>query len=512
MLTIALTFPAGRYHANPWGRHVNEADVAWPPDPWRLTRALIATWYRKVDQQNYPRQQLESLLSRVAEAQPPHIRVPEDAIHAHTRHYMPTKGDKRTLIFDAFVRMAPDDPIVMTWQDLQLSREDLQLLDILLERMTYFGRAESWVHAERTEWKGDYNCLPSEQDVNTKTGELGEVVRLLTPQPPHLYSTLRSERISVERQLSSRLAKTLPEGWLDAVSVDTADLQAAGWSMPPAARQVLYLRPFNALKIVAPRIASRTRTRGAACAPTTVRFAVYGKPLPRIEDAVRIGESLRSAVMGHAKRVLGAHLIPCELSGHDLGRDNKHAHAFWLPDPNDRGDITHVLVHVPGGLSDDSVRVLSSISTLRREEGCSLRLLLEGLGDETLFDSLTLLTGKAATWRSVTPYLHPWHLKRKQTRSPRELHAAILEQLRREWKARGEELPEIVDFKELPSIAFGGRNLRPIHFHRFRRKRSLVQPDKLGRMIELTFSRPVEGPLALGFGCHFGLGLFKPIT
>jgi len=27
MLALALTFPGGRYHATPWGRHVNEADV-----------------------------------------------------------------------------------------------------------------------------------------------------------------------------------------------------------------------------------------------------------------------------------------------------------------------------------------------------------------------------------------------------------------------------------------------------------------------------------------------------
>jgi CRISPR-associated protein Csb2 len=36
MLALAFTFPAGRYHATPWGRHVNEADVAWPPEPWRI--------------------------------------------------------------------------------------------------------------------------------------------------------------------------------------------------------------------------------------------------------------------------------------------------------------------------------------------------------------------------------------------------------------------------------------------------------------------------------------------
>jgi len=31
MLIIELEFPAGRYHANPWGRNVNEGEVEWPP-------------------------------------------------------------------------------------------------------------------------------------------------------------------------------------------------------------------------------------------------------------------------------------------------------------------------------------------------------------------------------------------------------------------------------------------------------------------------------------------------
>jgi len=32
---LVLTFPWGRYHANPWGRHVNEGAVELPPSPWR---------------------------------------------------------------------------------------------------------------------------------------------------------------------------------------------------------------------------------------------------------------------------------------------------------------------------------------------------------------------------------------------------------------------------------------------------------------------------------------------
>ena len=44
---IKLRFPGGRYHATPWGRHVNEGAVEWPPSPYRLVRALYDAWKRK---------------------------------------------------------------------------------------------------------------------------------------------------------------------------------------------------------------------------------------------------------------------------------------------------------------------------------------------------------------------------------------------------------------------------------------------------------------------------------
>jgi CRISPR-associated protein Csb2 len=51
-----------------------------------------------------------------------------------------------------------------------------------------------------------------------------------------------------------------------------------------------------------------------------------------------------------------------------------------------------------------------------------------------------------------------------------------------------------------------------------RAKRGLTPPDTRGsfwpacashadRRIE--FANPIQGPLALGFGCHFGLGMFR---
>jgi CRISPR-associated protein Csb2 len=81
-------------------------------------------------------------------------------------------------------------------------------------------------------------------------------------------------------------------------------------------------------------------------------------------------------------------------------------------------------------------------------------------------------------------------------------------QVQCEWCARSSGL--LVDIRELPSFQHGGRALRPLQFHRFRRKSGLVQPDTLGRLLELHFAHPVRGPVALGFACHFGLGLFVP--
>ena len=36
MPTLRVRFPAGRYHATPWGNHVNEGQIEWPPSPWRV--------------------------------------------------------------------------------------------------------------------------------------------------------------------------------------------------------------------------------------------------------------------------------------------------------------------------------------------------------------------------------------------------------------------------------------------------------------------------------------------
>lgn len=516
MLALAFTFPAGRYHATPWDRHVNEGAVAWPPEPWRILRALIATWHHKLKHEaKHDETTLHALIETLA-AEPPEYKLPT-ASHSHTRHYMPQKeargvlqfdgtgrrtvlvkqgttwGPDTALVFDAFTAVGRADPLCVSWPNIDLPDDQRSLLDDLLAVMGYLGRAESWVEARRIDTAPTANCRPGEDFVDAETGEVkAELVTLFAPLPSTEYQALRRQFLS-DKKAQKKLGNTLPETLLDALSVDTGELRKLGWSQPPAARKVSYLRPLDALR------PKRVVRRAEAPAVIAVNFILSGKPLPRVEDSLRIGELMRIAAMGQCKRIFGEGNIPPVFSGHNLPEGNRHRHAFYLPwDSNDDGKLDRILVYAPDGMSDAEQRALTKIQRLWERGGTEWRLAFEGSG---ALGVAARLTRPSAAWESVTPYLHPWHTKKR---------FGVDDQIRRECRERG--LPEPVAIEAFDEVDIGkGRKRRPIRFHRFRRRRGLTQPDRLGSFWRLTFPEPIVGPLALGFGCHYGLGLFKPI-
>lgn len=492
MLAIAFTFPAGRYHATPWDRHVNEGAVAWPPEPWRILRALIATWHHKVKHDGkHAETALEGLITSLA-AELPQYSLPA-ASHSHTRHYMPQFAPGKTsLVFDAFTAVSRTDALGVAWPNVNLPNEQRTLLDDLLAVIGYLGRTESWVEARRMDVAPAANCKPGDNAIDTDTGEIkGELVTLYAPLPLAEYQALRS-RFLVDKKAQKRLGGTLPEALLDALSVDTNELRKLGWSQPPAARKVGYLRPLDALR---PKpIIQRVEMP----AVTAVTFILAGKPLPRVEDSLRIGELMRIAAMGQCRHDFGEDRIPAVFSGHGLPEGNRHRHAFYLPwDSNGDGKLDRVLVYAADGISDAEQRALAKVQRLWERGGTEWRLVLEGCGAA---DVAAGLTRPSTTWESVTPYLHPWHVKKR---------FGVADQIRRECRERG--IPEPVAIKTVDEVDVGkGRMRRPIHFHRFRSHRDLHQPDRVGSFHRLTFAEAVGGPLALGFGCHYGLGLFRP--
>ena len=496
MLCIEIDFVAGRYHATPWGRHVNEGDAAWPPEPWRLVRALLAVWHAKIKHRDdVDDALLESLILRLTE-RPPHYQVPR-AVRAHSRHYLPTvKGGKydTTLVLDAFARVEPGRPLRVGWPDLDLTEAQQRLLDDLLAGLSYLGRAESWVAARRGKRSFEPNSWPLLDTSDTAVDDRYEIVELLAPVSPETYAERRAQLLpdlkkSFRGKKRREVEQSLPERFIKALEVETSTLQKACWTQPPAAEWVRYARPTDIFQVQ-----RRLRPAPAARQAHSALFVLTGKPLPKVEQTLRIAELVRAATLKAGTAAESA--IPALLSGHDLPPDHPpHQHAFYLPIDRDRdGFLDHLLVHVPGGIDTQSQQILGRLRRLYDRHGNEWHVMLAGFDPPP---GLLPWTAEATHWRSTTPYLHPWHRKKRFD---------IPDQIRRECQMRG--LPEPEHIERLQHIPAGGRTRRPVHFERTRLKQNLRQPDRHGSFWRIVFPEPIRGPLALGFACHFGLGLF----
>ena len=560
MLALSFSFPARRYHATPWGRHVNEADVAWPPEPWRILRALIATYWRKGTCVHWSKDEAADLIDKLA-ATAPIYHLPDGAVHAHTRHYMPAPT-KKTLVFDAFAHLPDGAAIVAAWPDLVLEPGQFALAADLAEGMGYLGRAESWVECSATaSWDVRHaNCLPA-NDSGTGADDVTGVLAALTPTG---YAARRTRllaqadadqrgiavaagrRAPSERALIGKRQRTfgvtLPERLIDALAVDSVDYQKHGWNRPPAAREVRYRR--TPLSPHPRRVVVRATRPRPGSRYTVARYLLAGRPQPRIEDAVKIGELMRFAALaqfGWERDPLTGRnrpLAPPEISGRDGNtplRDARHSHAFWLPEDADGdGLIDHVCVYAATGFDARVRTALDRITRLWTRTGGAdsetggrreWRLALEGFGTCAEFAPASALLRCSRTWQSVTPFLPTAHLKRtsdarqarrileqghavagpvaEATGYPREVRRLLL---RRNMLAAG--LAEEVQIQLLPHVDVHGAPRRSLQFHRFRSRGRETTTDAHGVLLLLRFPEPVTGPIALGYGCHFGLGLF----
>ncbi len=235
---------------------------------------------------------------------------------------------------------------------------------------------------------------------------------------------------------------------------------------------------------------------------TTACFRVLEGPYLPIQKTLLAGEWFRTSLMGLAKRKWGVRGIPSEISGHNLPAGSNHEHFFYLPvDSLNKGYIDSFFVYGNKGLTPPLVDLLKSLGEIKNDRGQKWNLILENFGRAEDFKHQSLLFQKSCVWKSVSPYLHPWHKKKNFT---------VYDQLKKECVKRG--WPPLESVKLIPYVVREDRRFYPLSFHRFRRKKNLIQPDRQGGFWQLTFKNPVQGPLALGFGCHFGLGLFESLA
>ncbi|MCC6716829.1 MAG: type I-U CRISPR-associated protein Cas5/Cas6 [Acetobacteraceae bacterium] len=528
MIVFGFRFPGGRYHATPWGRHVNEAAVAWPPEPVRILRALIATWWRKADQTKFPKATLDDLIDSLAE-QPPVFMLPP-ATHTHIRAFMPAPVT-RTLIFEAFLKLDADAEMVIAWPDAEVSEGQRDLAAHLLDRIGYLGRAESWAEGRVVpDWDGDFNAAPRGHVAGLTNNA---ALDLLCPLPPAAWRSecRRLRPTPFGRKVNANdaaLLATLPDRLCDAIAVDTSAWQAIGWSSPPPMRRVLYDRPQ--IDPLPPRGApARVRKFGRAEAgPEVARYLLAGRPAPRVEETLKIGDVLRRALMACCRDGK----VPPELSGRDehgpLRADPQHAHAFFLPEDADGdGFIDHLIVYARHGFSDDARHALDRLSRLWLDPAVSRRDAIDDQGRQEWRVALdvissadnfsnSVLLGQSRIWQSETPYLDPRFRKlvRDALDLPAERYRAAL---LLEWSRRFPDHwpPEVHPVHEGGRFVIRQNDGLPRSLLRFARTRPRgsggPQPDAAGASLRLVFDEPQLGPLAFGKHAHLGMGLFRRV-
>lgn len=498
MLAVELRFPTGRFHATPWGRHVNEGVPEWPPSPYRLLRALYDAWKRK--RPGWAPSRVEPLLRQLA-AQSPRFRLPS-ARASHTRSYLSQntkQPEEKALIFDAFVVLSPTAAIVMGWPGLDLEPDQSADLNELLSLVNYFGRSESWVcaRAEPSPSSDGWNCFPAP---GPKAEPGFEIVRVACPMPADQYESApyvphRPPKPSKAKRPTTTRVSASPLPWLEALTFSTVDILAAKISEPPGFCHVDYLRPAGCFD--RPAIARRP---AATSGVNAVLYALESNVPPLVTATLEIAEQVHRRLMGIHRKLMGGD--PRRVSPKFSGKDRSgnplrgHQHVYILPQDCDRdGWLDHLLVVCAEPLKHDERLALDRLVSLYQRGGKP-----EIHCVPVRWGAIHELVKPATRFISATPFVLP----NRHTRRGRDLRWLAGEVAR---EAANHGVPSPLRVTPVAHLVSGGRHFAWLDFRRNRKD----DPPTQGFGFELEFAQAQRQPIALGYAAHFGLGQFRPL-
>jgi CRISPR-associated protein Csb2 len=255
--------------------------------------------------------------------------------------------------------------------------------------------------------------------------------------------------------------------------------------------------------------------------PTLARFAVASQVPPRLTDAIFLAEKIHRTLVSYSN---GSPVFTgCDESGKPL---EGHRHAHILSESNiglgkgRRGEITHVTIFAPMGFGNEERRALDGLTKLWGHGGHDVQLILLGVGRPEDFGGLDASRGESPIlaeserWISRTPFVPTRHPKATHSGEPK------LDSNGRQLGSPEHELVRLLELAEFPepfaiepvsSTDLAGHNTRWLSFRRQRGNGwGRRAASGMGYGFRMEFHQPIRGPIALGYGAHFGLGLFVP--
>ena len=506
-LALEQSFPLGRFHATRWNQSPFEDPYGeWPPSPWRLLRALAARWFQ------YSRETGDSdvslrnrVLSELARGVPS-FRLPEDTCRGPAIHqyhpvgleeqykYKKVPGSGRqvldysfkqvgtTLVQDHFRIIARSAPIYWIWDASELEPREEKLLSHLLQRLLYFGRAESYCRFR----------IFNER-------EIAPNCRLeKTPGPGH------------------PVLVAIPSGELNQESlfaVTDSDLLEQR-RIPPGT--AWYYASIPAKKLVGLTPVARRRHPPGVRA---LQFAVGGRVYPPDAHWVKLTERFHWAVIrrrclqvSRGRTTRYGELTGDErdalslIRGLDRGgnRMDGRTTTFFALIPDSRDLPTRLVCWRESPFMEQEIDAfLAATETpIAWETGSAdwqVRLVPLPLSNP----SPDNYWARGSVWESTTPFVLP--------SGPRRF--------RPNGRARNGEAPDVCLKKLLKRFGFPVGVVESLQAeptwvttHQTATERRFQQPGtrmRPGYFFRLTFESPVHGPIAVGHSCHFGLGLFS---
>lgn len=510
-VVLRQTFPLGRFHANPWRAFpFEDPHGEWPPSPWRLLRSILARSYQLERERGVPCQAWrESLVRAFCTSALRWCLPPFSWRGPGLRQYQPAKFEwdppnrtkkvkgrpvnipgertyRSTLVRDNFWVTGNSETgscLGVVWWIMDGERwsdDELEWLDACLERMTYFGRAETITEIRRIDE------LPKDVTVNC-----------ILEQVPS----------------SGSIPVLVPEAdaTLEQLQAHTDDPSVANSTIPPGARWLYAKRPVRPpakLPRSAPRRSEPTRL---------VQFMIGARVSPPRQSVVVLTQRFRARVISRflagswqqanaMQREAARLLTGKEADGSPL-RNQRHPHArFGILFGHETGEAGKFLVWRDQPFTDDEQCAILNAA----EQELPLSFAKTGAGDPWAIQLVPLHEQALppvgfgeqtySCWETVTPYVPPRYAYNRKGRvkegeSPEK-------QLRLELGRQG------YDTKGL-TVTVDDQAGEWVRIHRPRRDRDdPTNTSRRGYHVRLMFDTPVRGPISLGHSSHFGLGLF----
>jgi CRISPR-associated protein Csb2 len=283
--------------------------------------------------------------------------------------------------------------------------------------------------------------------------------------------------------------------WMQELAYSTAKMFKEKRSSPPALRRVSYVQSRDAVVNWVPALAKKK--------PQEIRafeLSLSSPVLPLATETVRFAEKIRNAWLSCCKTIGGASrwVAGKDESGEPLR--GAHEHVFLLPQPDSLGRIRKVLVFAKQ-LEQRDVDGLLSLREVRQFEERPIRVAVTWMGEAE----------KAPFFRevdeviSLTPYapVRHWRKGRGEAQDFARIDAV------QECIRHGLITPDLASAVQVEKVE---RMEGPFHQALYRMSRKREEPRRLGVALRIKFPKKVRTPFSLGYGCHFGLGQFRPVS